>query len=182
MKILYALTLSAVLLTACGETGPIAPPPATPNPSVPPPGESAPPVAPGQDVPYYGEWGWQFEDSSSYPFDTQGRFSVFGVLDDGVTSYGEYQDCTFGDCFDFAVGSVFFGPDEDGELSLVFYRLDTSDNVVTTYYAVDDDGVLSQDERGRDVFEGRADWLDTVGDPRSGTLRATLIDGTPVLR
>lgn len=182
-----ALTL---LLAACG-TGTPPPPETTPTqpetPAQPPttpvdPTPPAPVTPPGQDVLYYGEWGWQYQETGDFALDNEGRFSITEThTETGFTgSFGYYQTCYAGTCYDRPDGGVIFGT-LDGELVALLYRVDTKNDPVPVYVAKDKDGKMDKDSQGRNVFEGRAVWSDTVGDDRNGNFTVTQIDDAPVM-
>jgi hypothetical protein len=188
--ILLTLTL---LLAACGgqtptpappEQPPVEqPPPTQPEPPVTPPVTPAPPPTepepPAQEVPYYGEWAWNFEQTGQYAFyEEEGRFSIVQTLEalPPETGFGFYQICYQGNCYGTPEGGVVFGPNDDGELSIRMYRLDAAGDDVTTYEATDSDGELEADDQGRLVFEGRGRYLDYGNETLTGNFTAILTD------
>lgn len=80
-----------------------------------------------------------------------------------------------GTCYDSITGGVIIGPDENNNLTIRMYRLNSANDPVPTYEATD--GELVADERGRLVFEGRDQSLDNVtNDPLNGNFKAILTD------
>ena len=161
----------ALLLTACGGQNRTTPP--------------AAPPAPGEDVLYYREWAWAYEEAAETAgsASTQGRLSIREAhAEAGFTgSFGYYQACTSGSCRDTIDGAAVFGTFEDKGLALVLFRVDAANNPVPVYVARDSDGVISQDSRGRDVFEGRAIWNRGGNVPSQGSFTVTQIAEAPVL-
>lgn len=161
----------ALLLTACGGQNRTTPP-------------TAPPT-PGEDVLYYGEWAWAYEkpEETAGSASNEGRLSIREAhAEAGFTgSFGYYQACASGSCQDTIDGAAVFGTFEDKGLALVFFRVDAANNPVPVYVARDADGVISQDSRGRDVFEGQAIWNRGGNVPGQGSFTATQIAEAPVL-
>lgn len=181
-----ALTL---LLAACGGT--TTPPTPAPNPPTgttpvnPPTTPTPAPGTPsGDGVLYYGEWGWQYEETGDFAMTNEGRLSVSESITDaeGFTgSFGIYQDCFSGTCYDQPTGGVVFGVFPEGGLGMVLYELDTSNDAVVRYQAQDEDGQITPDGQGRDQFQGQAVWNSGFGDPGNGSFTATKIGDAPVI-
>lgn len=163
----------ALLLTACGGQNRTTPPTAPPL------------VVPGGDVLYYGEWTWQYQEAAEAPGSAlnQGRLSIREAhAEAGFTgSFGYYQACASGSCQDTIDGAAVFGTFADKGLTLLLFRVDTANNPVPVYLARDTDGVISQDSRGRDVFEGQAIWNREGNLPSQGSFTATRVAEAPVL-
>jgi hypothetical protein len=159
----------ALLLTACGGQNRTTPP-TTP--------------VPGEDVLYYGEWAWEYKEAAETPGSASnvGHLSIREAhAEAGFTgSFGYYQICA-GSCPDTIDGAAVFGTFEDKGLALVLFRVDAANNPVPVYVARDADGVISQDSRGRDVFEGQAIWNRGGNVPGQGSFTATQVAETPVL-
>ncbi len=174
IRLLVPLALT-VLLTACGGNGPPPTPPTTPV--DPPTGQ---PANPGENVAYYGEWGWNFEGKESYQT-REGRFSVL-ESDTEVEnqSIGLFQFC-YSACYDSPEGYVRIGLDDEGKLALSLFRLSSTNDLVRIYRAVDTDGELTKDEQGRKVFEGRGTAYEEFVDAVNGTFSAVLIADEPAL-
>lgn len=162
-------------LAGCGNNG------SSPTPS-PAPAPNLPATPPSEGVQYYGEWGWRWQETGEYAYFTnEGTFSVVETATnaEGLTgSSGLYQTCYEGTCYDSSEGRILFGTRSNGgqqELVIVLYRLDTLGDAVTTYEAIDSDGVISKDAQGRDIFEGRGRWIDSVvAGGRQGNFTAVL--------
>lgn len=169
---LHILSL-ALLLTACGGQNRTTPPTAPPQ------------VVPGEDVLYYGEWAWQYEEPAGTADSAAnaGRLSIREAhAEAGFTgSFGYYQACASGSCRNTVDGAAVFGTFADKGLALVLFRVDAANNPVPVYVARDADGVISQDSRGRDVFEGQAIWNRGGSVPGQGSFTATQIAETPAL-
>jgi hypothetical protein len=175
-----------LLLAACGGGTTDTAPPAEPSDPVTPapiqPVEPAP-IVPGEGIKYYGEWGWQYQESGDFALDNEGRFSISEIHTEPgfVGSFGFYQTCYSGTCYDYPDGGVLLGELEGEGLVIILYRVDTSENAVPVYVGRDSDGVISQDSQGRDMFEGQAVWADAIGEPRNGSFIATNISEVPVI-
>lgn len=165
-----ALTL---LLAACGGDGPTPTPPAPPveQPPVPPvappvtPDPPAPPVAPAPPpdsaptVPYGGEWVWEFE--SEYGFADQGTISIFDEDrddDEWEGSWGYWQSCYAGTCFNRLEGIAYVGlaPVEGEGVQLVTFLLEENlaGDAEYIYATIDDDKELEKDSQNRDEIIG----------------------------
>lgn len=134
---------------------------------------------PTTDVPYYGEWAWSFDRTSDFSFHNEGRFSVVEVSDSAPagSGFGYYQDCYEGTCYDSVEGGVVMGPGEDDPLTITMFKVNSANDLVATYEAVDDDGKLAEDDQGRQVFEGKATQYDiTSNDNARGDFTAVLTD------
>lgn len=182
------ILLTLVLLAGCG--GQTTLPPEVPTEPLPPPSTPAepapitpPPVAPSEGVQYYGEWGWQYQETGDFAPENEGRFSISEVhTEPGFSgSFGIFQTCYYGNCYDNGEGGVLLGTFEGEGLVAILYRLDTSNDPVPVYIVRDADGEIGQDSQGRDVFEGTAQWVDAAGGPRNGNFVATNISGTPII-
>lgn len=69
------------------------------------------------------------------------------------------------------------GPGEDNTLTITLFKVDSAGDFVPVYEAVDADGELTPDERGRLVFEGRATYYESyTNDTARGNFRAVLTD------
>ncbi len=183
----FVLTL---LLAACGGNGQTPTPPAPPveqpvPPVVTPPVTPAPPVTPPTEppappsIPYYGEWAWSFTLNEGC-CNEEGRYSIVQVrdVDPAGSGFGFYQTCYQGDCYDSLEGGAIMGPGEDNTLTITLFQVDSAGDFVAIYEATDDDGGLTKDEQGRDVFEGDGQYFDPNyddGDER-GTFKAILTD------
>ena len=196
MKLMrLALTGSLLLiLAACGNDSPVNPP-TNPNPPTDPgtpanppggipglPGGGVPtnpsPAPPTDDIPYYGEWAWSWQQSGGNEFFDEGRFSIVQVIPNiSNTGFGFYQECNQGVCYDQIDGGVLLGINDENQLTVLMYRLDSANDAVLTYQAIDDDGTLTADEQGRPVFEGPGQSLDNVTNgPLNGTFKIILTD------
>lgn len=189
----FALTL---LLAACGGTGPtptppIPAPPTTPTPPPTPAPPTTPPVIPPTQPPetpavlYYGEWAWSFDPSGQYDLEQEGRFSITQTATDigEDVSIGTYQSCYQGSCNNIPEGAVIIGDfasTVDEGLQIIFFRLDSANDPVLTFTVKDSDGELETDDQGRQVLEGRGQYLDNYdGEKQNGTIRAILIEPAP---
>ena len=181
MKLMrLALTGSLLLvLAACGNDSPVNPP--TPAPPIAPPAAppTTPPTEPAEpNVPYYGEWAWSWQQSGDNEFYDEGRFSIVQVIPEAPNAgFGFYQTCNQGTCYGQIDGGVLLGINDANQLTVLMYRLNSANDPVATYQAIDDDGKLTADEQGRSVFEGPGQSLDNVTNgPLNGTFRIILTD------
>ena len=111
----------------------------------------------------------------------EGRYSVLEPVEEGSSdSAGLYQIC-YNTCFDDPEGYAYMGLDGEDRLSVQFFRLSSTDELVRLYAAVDADGVLAEDERGRLTFEGRGIAYEEFTDVTSGDFRAVFLNETPAL-
>lgn len=170
----------ALILAGCGTNSPVPPPTSPPTaPPTTPPIAPTPPTQPPAtpDVPYYGEWAWSFVPSDGC-CNEEGRFSIVQVrdIDAAGSGFGFYQKCYGGNCYDTLEGGVIFGPGEDNTLTITLFTVNSANDFVAVYEATDDDGQLTKDDQGRDVFEGRGNYFDPIysGGNASGTFRAIL--------
>lgn len=123
-------------------------------------GEPNPPREPEPEpVPYGGEWVWEFE--SEYGFTDEGTISIFEEDtddDDWEGSFGYWQSCYAGNCFNEIEGVAYIGlaPVEGEGVQLVTFLAeeDLAGNVEIIYATIDDNKDLAQDDQGRDEITG----------------------------
>ena len=182
----FAALALTLLLAACGGGGTTTPPPTEQPPAetpVTPTPDPANPANPGEGITNYGEWAWSWQQDGGNEFYDEGRFSITAVQPDNTeVSVGYMQTCFDGTCYDAIDGGAIFGPNEEGKLQIILFRLNSANDAVITFQSVDEDGQLTEDSQGRLTFEGSGQNLDNVtNDPLNGQFKITKISDTPVL-
>lgn len=152
----------------------------TAAPSHPPPTDPNPPQQ-QEPVPYGGEWVWEFR--SQHGFTDEGTISIVKEDpddDDWEGSWGRWQSCFAGNCFDQAegVGFIGFAPVEHSGLQLVIvlFEENLAGDYRQIYVGLDGDMEVEQDGRGRNFLWGEGYYSRYSGGALFGDAYAVLTD------